>query len=206
MKKDEYNYFDEFIENATYIVKTAEILKETLNNYEKNILSKNINNVHKLENLADDKLHNMREYLIKDFLPPIDREDIILIGHRLDDIEDFLDEILLNFNILNITKIKYDIYEFLDLLLDCCKKVKEAFINFKNMKKYSKVKEKIVEVNNIEEQGDKMFEKIMKKLYEEEKSPIEIIKWTTIYNCIENTIDACERVCDELENVIVKNM
>ncbi len=51
-----------------------------------------------------------------------------------------------------------------------------------------------------------MFEKIMKKLYEEEKSPIEIIKWTTIYNCIENTIDACERVCDELENVIVKNM
>ena len=169
-------------------------------------MSKNINNVHKLENLADDKLHNMREYLIKDFLPPIDREDIILIGHRLDDIEDFLDEILLNFNILNITKIKYDIYEFLDLLLDCCKKVKEAFINFKNMKKYSKVKEKIVEVNNIEEQGDKMFEKIMKKLYEEEKSPIEIIKWTTIYNCIENTIDACERVCDELENVIVKNM
>lgn len=206
MKKDEYNYFDEFIENATYIVKTAEILKETLNNYEKNILSKNINNVHKLENLADDKLHNMREYLIKDFLPPIDREDIILIGHRLDDIEDFLDEILLNFNILNITKIKDDLYEFLDLLLDCCKKVKEAFINFKNMKKYSKVKEKIVEVNNIEEQGDKMFEKIMKKLYEEEKSPIEIIKWTTIYNCIENTIDACERVCDELENVIVKNM
>ena len=206
MKKDEYNYFDEFIENATYIVKTAEILKETLNNYEKNILSKNINNVHKLENLADDKLHNMREYLIKDFLPPIDREDIILIGHRLDDIEDFLDEILLNFNILSITKIKDDLYEFLDLLLDCCKKVKEAFINFKNMKKYSKVKEKIVEVNNIEEQGDKMFEKIMKKLYEEEKSPIEIIKWTTIYNCIENTIDACERVCDELENVIVKNM
>ncbi len=135
MKKDEYNYFDEFIENATYIVKTAEILKETLNNYEKNILSKNINNVHKLENLADDKLHNMREYLIKDFLPPIDREDIILIGHRLDDIEDFLDEILLNFNILNITKIKDDLYEFLDLLLDCCKKVKEAFINFKNMKK-----------------------------------------------------------------------
>lgn len=206
MKKDEYNYFDEFIENATYIVKTAEILKETLNNYEKNILNENINNVHKLENLTDNKLHNMREYLIKDFLPPIDREDIILIGHRLDDIEDFLDEILLNFSILNITKIKDDIYEFLDLLLNCCKKVKEAFINFKNMKKYNKVKEKIVEVNNIEEQGDKMFEKIMKKLYEEEKSPIEIIKWTTIYNCIENTIDTCERVCDELENVIVKNM
>lgn len=204
-KKDEYNYFDEFIKNSNYIVESAEILKETLKEYNTNNLEKNIERVHKLENEADYNLHNMRNYLIKDFLPPIDREDIVLIGHRLDDVEDFIDEILINFNILNILEIRDDALEFTDLLIKCCEALKEAVTNFKNFKKMDLIKEKVIEVNYLEEQGDRLFEKAMKKLYKEEKNPLEIIKWTTIYNCLENTVDACEKVSDELEDVIMKN-
>ncbi len=204
-KKDEYNYFDEFIKNSNYIVESAEILKDTLKEYNTNNLEKNIEKVHKLENEADHTLHNMRNYLIKDFLPPIDREDIVLIGHRLDDVEDFIDEILINFNILNISEIRDDALEFTDLLIKCCEALKEAVINFKNFKKMDLIKEKVIEVNYLEEQGDRLFEKAMKKLYKEEKNPLEIIKWTTMYNCLENTVDACEKVSDELEDVIMKN-
>lgn len=204
-KKDEYNYFDEFIKNSNYIVESAEILKETLKEYNTNNLEKNIERVHKLENEADYNLHNMRNYLIKDFLPPIDREDIVLIGHRLDDVEDFIDEILINFNILNILEIRDDALEFTNLLIKCCEALKEAVTNFKNFKKMDLIKEKVIEVNYLEEQGDRLFEKAMKKLYKEEKNPLEIIKWTTIYNCLENTVDACEKVSDELEDVIMKN-
>lgn len=204
-KKDEYNYFDEFIKNSNYIVESAGILKETLKEYNTNNLEKNIEKVHKLENEADHTLHNMRNYLIKDFLPPIDREDIVLIGHRLDDVEDFIDEILINFNILNISEIRGDALEFTDLLIKCCQALKEAVINFKNFKKMDLIKEKVIEVNYLEEQGDRLFEKAMKKLYKEEKNPLEIIKWTTMYNCLENTVDACEKVSDELEDVIMKN-
>ena len=50
-----------------------------------------------------------------------------------------------------------------------------------------------------------MFEKAMKKLYKEETNPVEIIKWTTIYNCMENTTDACEKIADCLEDVVMKN-
>ena len=45
----------------------------------------------------------------------------------------------------------------------------------------------------------------MKKLYKEETDPVEIIKWTTIYNCMENTTDACEKIADSLEDVVMKN-
>ena len=45
----------------------------------------------------------------------------------------------------------------------------------------------------------------MKNLYKEEKDPIEIIKWTTIYNCLENSTDACEKLGDSLEDVVMKN-
>lgn len=204
-KKEEYNYFDEFVINSNYIVESAEILKETLKNYNKKNLENNMEKVHKLENEADHKLHNMRNYLIKDFLPPIDREDIVLIGHRLDDIEDFIDELLINFYILDISEIRKDVLEFTNLLIKCCEGVKDALVNFKNFKKFDLIKEKVIEINNLEEQGDRLFEQSMRKLYKEEKDPIEIIKWTTIYNCLENTIDACEKIGDELEDVIMKN-
>lgn len=203
-KKEEYNYFNEFVKNSKYIVESAEILKETLQNYSIEKLEENITKVHKLENDADKTLHNMRSYLIKDFLPPIDREDIVLIGHRIDDIEDYIDEILINFNILNISNVREDALEFTDLLIECAISVKDALENFENFKKAEIVKEKTIAINVLEEKADRMFEKAMKKLYKEEKDPVEIIKWTTIYNCMENTTDACEKIADSLEDVVMK--
>ena len=203
--KDEYNYFDEFANNSTYIVESAKILKETVENYSQEKLRENIISVHKLENDADKALHRMREVLVKDFLPPIDREDIVLIGHRLDDIEDYIDEILINFNILDIESVRDDVLEFTDLLIECAHSVKDALENFKNFKKADIVKQKSIAINVLEEKADKLYEKAMKRLYKEEKNPIEIIKWTTIYNCLENTTDACERVGDCLEDIVMKN-
>ena len=205
LRKEEYCYFNEFINNSGYILTSAEVLKETVQNYSMEKLQENITKVHKLENEADKALHKMRNYLIKDFLPPIDREDIVLIGHRLDDIEDYIDEILINFNILNIEKMRDDVVEFTDLLIECAKSVKDALEDFRNFKKADSVKAKVIAINELEEKADRLYEKVMKKLYTEEKDLIEIIKWTTIYGCLENTTDACERIGDSIEDVIMKN-
>ena len=84
---------------ADYIVQSAEILKDVFVNFHIEKLEEKTTEVHKIENNADRIIHKMRNHLIKDFLPPIDREDIALIGHKLDDIEDEIDEILINIKI-----------------------------------------------------------------------------------------------------------
>lgn len=204
-KKDTYNYFDEFIKMAEYIVESAEILNNALKDYNNESLLENINKVHTLENNSDDIVHGIRNYLIKDFLPPIDREYISLIGNRLDDIEDEIDEILINFNILNINDIKEDTYEFGELLIKCCLIVKELIINLKNFKKINVLQEKTIELNKLEEDGDRVFEKAMKNLYRNEDNAIEIIKWTAIYKCFEDAFDACEHIADVIEDTILEN-
>ena len=204
-KKEEYSYFDEFVNNSNYIVESAEILKETLENYSEEKLKENIVKVHKLENEADKALHKMRNYLVKDFLPPIDREDIILIGHKLDDIEDCIDEILINLNIYHIEKIREEMSEFTNVLIEACKSVKNALEEFKNSKKLDVIKEKTIEINQLEEKGDKIFERAMKRLYSTEKNAIEVIKWTEMYKCLEDAIDACEHIADNIEDVVMKN-
>ena len=94
MKKENYNYFNEFITLTDYIVQSANTLKDIMENFNVEKLNVDIHEVHNLENEADKIVHKMRNYLIKDFLPPIDREDIALIINKLDDIEDGIDEIL----------------------------------------------------------------------------------------------------------------
>lgn len=204
-KKDEYNYFDEYINGANLVVESSKLLKATLENYNLKTIDAEISKVHKLENDADKIIHDMRNYLIKDFLPPIDREDIVILGHRLDDIEDYIDEILINFNILNIENVREDAIEFVNLLIEAAEAVKEALENFKNFKKVEPIKEKVIAINILEDKGDRLYEKVMKKLYSESKDAIEIIKWTTIYDCFENAIDACESIADEMADVIMKN-
>ena len=204
-KKDNYNYFEEFIKLTDYIVESANTLKDLLENFSLEKLNKDIEEVHKLENEADGIVHRMRRYLIKDFLPPIDREDIALISHKLDDIEDGIDEIIINLKILDIREIKKEIIELVDILIVCTGAVKETFVNVEDFKDIELINEKVINVNKLEEQGDRIFEKIMTELYKNEKDPIELIKWTTIYNCLENTIDSCEEVGDCIEDVVMKN-
>ena len=116
-KKEKYNYFEEFIKMTEYIEKSSILLKELLNDYNQENLDKSIEEIHKLEHSSDRVVHKMRENLIKDFLPPIEREDIAVIVNKLDNIEDGIDEVAIDFKILNIKHIKEDILEFIDILV-----------------------------------------------------------------------------------------
>lgn len=205
LKKEKFNYFNQFISMTECIIKSANTLKEIVKNYSMDILEKDINDVHKLENKADQIVHSIRNNLIKDFLPPIDREDIAIICKRLDNIQDGIDEILINFKILNIDKIRDDIIEQIDVLILCCDAVGDMFLELNNFKKFELINEKIIQINKLEEHGDRIYESLISKLYREEKDPINIIKWTKIYNCLEETIDVCEEVSDCIADTVMKN-
>lgn len=205
MKKEKYNYFDEFINLSDCIVRSAEILRDVFANFDIRTLEQKTSEVHKIENDADQIIHTMRNHLIKDFLPPIDREDIALIGHKLDDIEDSIDEILINMKIFNVTEIRKEVDEITNILLQSTNAVKDMFLNFKNFKKMEVIKAKIIEVNELEEKGDRAYERLMTSLYKNEVNAINLMKWTNIYNWLENAIDCCEQVSDCVEDVILSN-
>lgn len=203
--KENYNYFSEFITLTDYIVDSANTLKSIMENFNMEKLNTDIHEVHKLENEADVIVHRMMSYLLKDFLPPIDREDISLIINKLDDIEDGIDEILINIKIFDIKIVKKEVIELIDILVMCCMAVREMLLDFKDIKNLEKINQKIIKVNKLEELGDRTYEKLMSDLYKNEKNPIDLIKWTNIYNCLENTIDSCEVISSCIEDVIIKN-
>ena len=202
--KEKYDYFDEFVKDSVYIVEATKILDETLKNFDEKHLEENIEKIHKLENDADQLLHTMLNYLMKDFIPPLDREDIMLIIRTLDDTIDYIDELLQNFYIYNITSIREDTLIFSELLVKSSAYINEMLVDLKNYKKKNTIKEKIIAINDFKSDGDRLFEKVMRELYQTSKDPVEIIKWTNIYTGLENTTDACEHISDCVEDIIMK--
>ena len=202
--REEMNYFDIFVKNSNYALEASKILKDFIYNFKTEETEEIENEVHNLENEADKSQHEILNYLVTDFLPPIDREDIISLFHKIDDVVDSVDDVVINLNILDIEILREDVNEFIDLLQLCCYKLNEMLKQFKNIKNFAEIKKLIIEVNKLEEEGDKLYQNAIKKLYKE-KDPIEIIKWTTIYNCLEIAIDSCEIVADCTEEILMKN-
>ena len=205
LKEKNFNYYDEFIKNANIAIEISTILKKHAENYDINNSTEVEENVHKLENDADKNLHETIDYLVKDFLPPIEREDIVLLVNKIDDIIDYLDEIAINFNILNIVVLRDNFLEFMELFNKVSVLLKEMLENFKDKKKHEEVYKYLIEINNIEENGDRLYEKAIKNLFTNEKDPIEIIKWNTIYNTLENGIDSFESVANTIGEIVLKN-
>lgn len=205
IKKEKFNYYNKFIEMTEYILKSVNILKETVSDFNISSLDDNINEVHRQENKADNVVHAIRNNLIKDFLPPIDREDIAAISKRLDNIEDGIDGIMRNLRMLNITKIKDEVIELIDILIVCCEAVNDIFLNLNDFKDTELINKKISQVNTLEEKGDMVYGKLMTLLYREDKDPISIIKWTKIYTYLEEAIDVCEDVSDCIADIVMKN-
>lgn len=204
-RKETLDYFDEFIKNGELAVEIVKTLRDIIDKFDATKMQERAIKLHEIENKADENLHNLKDFLLKDFLPPIDREDILSIAHQIDNIIDGIDEIIINMSIYSITNIRPEMKELLDLLVGTVTKTSALLVEFKNLKHKDVIRQKCIEVNHLEEQGDRLHEKAIKGLFIVDTNPIEIIKWTNIFEAIETSFDACENVADCIEEVLMKN-
>ncbi len=204
-RKNEYNYFEAFCELSQYSLKSAKLLKEVLNNFSFKNKSEKVKEMHQIEHTADLAKHDIMNRLVREFLPPIEREDIITLSQRIDDVTDAVEDVLIYIDIFNISRIRPEVIHFTEHVVECCKAVDEAIKVFKNFKNPKTLKDKIIEINHLEEKGDTLYADIVRKLYEKEKDPIELLRWTQILHRLEICCDNCEDVANVLESIMMNN-
>ena len=200
-----YDYFDAFIENTAYSCECVKVLRESLKTYSLETLPEKVAKVHKIEHSADILKHEIMEHLLKDFLPPIEREDIIQLAQEVDSVTDSIEDIILKLDMFQVTQLHPDIYPFLDIIEQICNALSDTMKDFKNYKKSTSLKDKIIELNRLEEMGDDLYHESIKKLYRSEPDPVKLLIWTEIFARCEKCCDACEDVADTVECVVLKN-
>ena len=204
-KKSDNYYFENFIQCVECGCQAAMMLEENLANFDVNRLSENLDELHKIEHDADKKKHEMMGVLVKAFITPIEREDIILLSQCIDEVTDQIEDVLIRIYINNVHTIRPEALQFTKVIIRCCKVLKEIMEEFANFKKSKTLHGLIIEINALEEEGDRLFIDSMRRLHTEVTDPLEILAWREIYNFLEKCCDACEHVADAVESVIMKN-
>ena len=70
---------------------------------------------------------------------------------------------------------------------------------------FSDISHYTVEVNRLENDGDRVTREAMASLFDDGIDPMVVIRWKDIYERLENAIDSTERVANILEGIIIKN-
>lgn len=201
----DFNYFKAFVELSTASLKAAELLSSVLHNFNVNKLEEKVKEMHTIEHNADIKRHEIMNRLVKEFLPPIEREDIISLADNVDDVVDSIEDVLIGIDMYNVQSIRPEIIKFTEVIMDCCNSMSAALTEFEHFKRSQKLHAAIIEVNRLEEVADELYINGVRGLYKNIKDPIELMVWTEIYFLLEKCCDSCEEVANDIENIVMKN-
>lgn len=205
MAKSDRFYFENFAQTAALSQRAAQYLVECLKNYDADKITSMLEKMHGIEHSADKKKHEMNAALIKAFVTPVDREDLDMLSQKLDDVIDELEEILQKFYIYDIRTIRPDAIEFAEKLVTACELISSAMTEFGSFKKSKKISSLIIELNNVEEECDRLYLTSMRALTGDTTDVLENVSWRKIYDCFELCADACEHVSECIGSVIMKN-
>ena len=157
-----------------------------------------------IENKADSKAHEIIEKLNKTFITPIDREDIYLLVHELDDIVDLIENVIHNIDLYGIREKKEAIDDFAHLILQASDRMDQLIDYLPKQKHSSGLNKLVVDIHGLEDKGDVVFQKEIQRLFREEKDPINVIKWKEILESLERITDKYQAVSNTIEGIIVK--
>lgn len=202
------NYFQMFIENFSYAEQAVHYVAEAYNNFnpDPETLRKQMEELHVIEHTADTKKHELMEKLLKEFITPIEREDIIEIAAAIDDIVDSVEDIFQKTYMYGVTEIRSESFEFLEIALGCLKKLEIIFGEFHDFRKAETIHQAIVELNRLEEEGDVVYMRAMRRLFDEKADAHTTYAWSSLFDHMEMLIDNCESAGDLVEAVIMKNL
>jgi uncharacterized protein len=158
--------------------------------------------IKQVESECDALTHNIIQRLNSTFVTPIDREDIHALAKSLDDVMDSIDAAAAVTRRYRMAQLRYGARELASLTWQSAMQVKVAV---EALERRKEVHQLAVEVNRLENAADDIHDEALRRLFEEEKDAITLIKWKEVLDLLEQATDRCEDCANVLEGVVVKH-
>jgi len=194
------DFFVLFRRQAENIVLGANTLTSMLEHYTG--VPEQVQRVKAIEHAGDEITHQIFRKLNQTFITPFDREDMHQLCSTLDDVIDLIDAAASRFVLYRVDHIRVGTIELAKVLAAATRELKNAV---DTMESPDKALQHVIEINRLENESDRICRTLIAQLFEEEKDPVQIIKWKEIFEVIETAVDKCEDVSNVIESVILKN-
>lgn len=207
-KKNTNYFFNQFMVVGNYALKAYEELKKGLKDFDIPTSLTLKNNVHKIEHEADLIKHETEEKLAKEFITPIDREDIFTLLNNIDDLTDSIDEISYKLYIRAYKSLPDNIDKFIDITYESINATLDLLSNLENFSNKKILDPLIEKVKDFEEETDHLYEENVHELYKnhENYEYMELFSKEKVYSMFEEVTDKARDVARTIETIMYKNL
>jgi len=195
------SFFDLFAEAAKHLVVGAGLLAEML--AEGADHADVARRMRDAEHAADETTHGIIRAVNSTFVTPFDREDIYRLASGLDDVMDLMDEAVDFILLYEVKQLPAELSSQVDVLQQCAEITAAAMPRLRSMKD-SELSEYWIEINRLENAGDKQHRRILATLFGGKYKAIEVLKLKDIVETLEAAVDAFEKVANTVETIAVK--
>lgn len=196
-KSEFFVLFEQAAQNA---VEAAEALAKLFGDFTD--VENKVRDVHAIEHYGDKLSHEIVRHLNETFVTPLDREDIVGLASKIDDITDVcydVSELVLLFKVKSIRPPAVRQAKVLGAAAS------EVLLMLKNLERLRNLEPHWIKIHTLENEGDQIWREAVAELFAGTDDAIEIIKWKDIYSLVEVAIDRCEDVANIVETIMVKH-
>ncbi len=206
--KHKFDYFDAFEHMTDLAVQESEMLIKALDDFTTaGELVSTMRELHELEHKGDDINHDLFSQVATDFMPPIDCENIAELAQALDNILDFIEDVVSHMYMYDVHEVPDGALKFAGLIKKSSKALDATMSDFRNFKKSKKFRKHIVDINTYEEEGDSLYQKVIRRLHTDRRDEfMHVLVWSRIYERMEMCCNACEAASNIIETIMLKNM
>ncbi len=195
----EGSFYDLFAAAAAHLVTGAGLLAEMLS--EGADLDDVARRMRDAEHAADETTHEIVRRVNSTFVTPFDREDIYALASGLDDVMDMMDEAVDMILLYEVKVLPTSLWGQVEVIQRCAELTAAAMPELRSMKDLD---EYWIEINRLENAGDKNHRRILANLFSGEFKAMEVLKLKDIAGALEGAIDGFENVANIVEQVAVK--
>jgi predicted phosphate transport protein (TIGR00153 family) len=193
-------FFELFTEIGANIGAGVELLREFVQAPEED-RAELAARMHALENAADDATHAIIEHLDRSFVTPFDREDIYRLAARLDDVVDHMDAAVDLATLYRVGELPGGVAVQADLL---CRAAQLTAAAMPRLAEPQELTAFWVEVNQIENEADQVYRRLLSELFNGERDALEVMKLKEVVDELEAAADAFEHVANAVHSIAVK--
>jgi hypothetical protein len=195
----DHDYFRLFSEQAANLDAAAQLLVKFMNDDDRRSIAAAIL---EHEHVGDKIVHDIVRRLNKSFITPIDREDIYDLVATSDEVLDSIEEAVGLVIIYRVDEITSFARRQAEIIAKATPILRECM---DNLEKPKGLDERIIAVNSLENDGDRIEREAIASLFEGDTKCTDIIKWKDIYETLESAIDECEHVANVIESIVLKH-
>jgi uncharacterized protein Yka (UPF0111/DUF47 family) len=197
---DERKFFERFTGVAQHLTAAARLLEQAFDAPPR--LVELCTRIEQVDRETDAAVHDLDAGADRMFIPPLDRDDIHLLSIGLGRVVDIIGGTARRAVSLRATERHEAAVRLARILVRAVEEI-EAAVG--HIREGDEVLAHCRRIKQAEKDADGTWEAAVSDLFAGDPDPLEVLRWKTIYDQLEEAVDACDDVANELETITVKH-